>query len=77
MASIDESSIQYDSDDGYIITKTLEEIQDRRQVYPDINVIYSILKIRDRIKQTKSEWKGAEISEIRLGKVLHKEFKAV
>ena len=35
------------------------------------------MKIRDHIRQTQNEWKGAELSEKIMGKVLHKLFKDV
>ena len=57
-ASIDESSTDYDSDDGYICMNALEEIWDENYVHPDINARYARLKIRDRIRQAQSEWKG-------------------
>ena len=57
-ASIDESSTDYDSDDGYIYMNALEEIWDENHVHPDINARYARLKICDRIRQAQSEWKG-------------------
>ena len=59
LSSIDELFADNDSDDGYISMNALEDIQDRSQIHPDINVRYALLKIRDHIKQTEIEWKGA------------------
>ena len=66
-----------DSDNGYISTNYLKDIQDGSQIHPGINARYVRLKIRDRIKKTQSEWKVAEISADRMGKVLNKVFKDV
>ena len=69
--SIDESSTDDDSDDGSISTNDLKDIWDGSQIHPYIKSVYARLKIRDRMKQTKSERKGGELSEKRIGKVLH------
>ena len=58
MASIDELSTENYYYGGSISTSALEEIWYGNYVHPDINVIYTRLKIRDRIRQTQSEWKG-------------------
>ena len=76
-ASIDESSIEYDSDDGSISTNAIEDIRDGSYIYSDINARYAVLKICDHIRQAQSEWKGAELSANRMGKGLHKVFKDV
>ena len=55
----------------------LKDVQGRSQIHQEINARYDRLKINDRIKQTQSEWKGEELSEKSMGKVLHKVFKAV
>ena len=62
MVSIDESSKDDEYDDVSISTNDLEDIQYGIQIHSDINARDSILKIRDRIKQIQSEWKGVEIS---------------
>ena len=67
MASIDESSTDIDSDDKSISTNALDDIQYGSQIHPDINTRYSILKIRDSIKQMKNEWKGVELSMESMG----------
>ena len=58
MTSIYESSTDDDSDDGSITTKSLKDIWDGNYVYPDIITMDDILKMRDRIRQKQSEWKG-------------------
>ena len=47
------------SDDNHISTETLHDICDVNQTHPNIYKREARLKIRDRIKQNKSEWKGA------------------
>ena len=54
----------------------LKEIWDGNQINPDINAIYSRLKISDCIKQVQGEYRGAELSTKRMGKGLHKLFNA-
>ena len=66
MASIDKSYID-DSDDGSISTNSLEYIRDRSQIHPELNARYARFKIRDHNKQTKNEWKGAELPERSMG----------
>ena len=77
MDSIDESYTDNDSYYGSIITNALEDIQGGIQIHPELNPRDARFKIRDRIKQTQNEWKGAELSENSMGKGLHKVFKAV
>ena len=57
-SSIEESSIDDDSDDVSISTINIEDMRGGIQIHPDINTTYARFKIRDRIKQTKIEWKG-------------------
>ena len=47
------------------------------QIHPDLNARYTRFKICDHIRKMKNEWKGSELSEKSMGKVLHKLFKAV
>ena len=54
-----------------------KDIWDVSQINPEINVRDAIFKIYDRIRQTKNQWKGAEISAKSMGKVLHKVLKDV
>ena len=49
---------------------------DGNYVHTDINAGYARLKMRDCIRQAQSEWKGAELSVKRIGKGLHRVFKA-
>ena len=58
LASIDESSTDNDSVGGSISTNTLEDMWDGNYVNPDNNATDSRLKMRDRIIQAQSEWKG-------------------
>ena len=51
-------------DDDLISTETLYDIRDGNQTHPNIDKTKALLKIRDRIKQNKSEWKGAELRTI-------------
>ena len=74
MASIDESYIDDDSDDVSIISNALEEILGGSQIHPELNAIDDRLKIHDCIKQTKNQWKGAELTAKSMGKGLHKFF---
>ena len=74
---INESFTEYNSDEKYISTNALEEIWDRKHVHPNINARYFRLILRDQIRKAHSEWKGAELSTKRMGKVLHKVFKVV
>ena len=46
-------------DDGLISTETLQDIRDGNRTHPEINKREARMAIRDRIKQSKSEWKGA------------------
>ena len=77
LASIDESSTEDDSDDRFIGTNALKKIWDGSYINPDINSRYAILKIHDHINQAQSKLKETELSEKRMGKVLHKLVKAV
>ena len=66
-----------ESDDYPIYTEMLEDICDGSQSHPKVNKIEARYKIRDRIKQRQSEWKGALKATQNMGKVLHKLFKTV
>ena len=59
------------SDDDPISTEMLEDIRDRSQYHPNVNRREARYKIRDRINQRQSEWKGALKSTRNMGKVLH------
>ena len=56
MGNIDEKE---KSDHDLISLETLEEIRDGGQTHPTVDKREARCKIRDRIKQTQSEWKGA------------------
>ena len=66
-----------DSDHDIISTEMLEDICDRSQSHPNVNRREARYKIRDRIRQIQSEWKGALKSTRNMGKHLHKVFKTV
>ena len=55
----------------------LEDIFDRIQTHPNVNRRESRYKIRDRISQRQSEWKGELKSTRSMGKGLHKVFSTV
>ena len=59
-------------DDDLISMETLYEIRDGNQTHPNIDKRKVRLKIRDRINQKKSEWKGALKATHKMGKGLHK-----
>ena len=65
------------SDHDLITTETLEEIRDGNQTHPTVNKREALCKIRDRIKQTQSEWKGALKATRNMGKGLHKVFSTI
>ena len=44
-------------DDNLISTETLHDIRDGNQTHPNIDKREARLKIRDHIKQKKSQWK--------------------
>ena len=55
----------------------LEDIFDRSQYHPIIVRRKARYKIHDCVKQRKAKWKGALLSTQKMGKCLHKVFKAV
>ena len=61
-------------DDDHISTETLHDIRDGNQTHTKIDKREALLKIRDCIKQNKSEWKGALRAKNKMGKGLHKLF---
>ena len=46
-------------DEGLMSTELLQDIRDGNRTHPEINKREARMAIRDRIKQSKSEWKGA------------------
>ena len=66
-----------ESDDERMSTNMLEYIRDGSKSHPSINMKEARYKIRDRIKQIHTEWKGALLSTRNMSKCLHKVFKAV
>ena len=55
-------------DDDLISTETLHGIRDGNQTHPKINQREARMAIRDRIKQKKSQWKGALRVTHKMGK---------
>ena len=61
-----------ESDHDLIYTEMLEDIRDRGQTRPNVNRREARYKIRDRIRQRQSEFKGALKAMRSMGKVLPK-----
>ena len=57
--------------------ETLEDICDGSQTYLTVNKREARCKIRDRIKQRQSEWKGALKATRNIEKGLHKVFSTI
>ena len=66
-----------ESDHDLISTEMLEDIRDGSQTHPNVNRREAHYKIRDRIGQRQSEWKGALKYMRSMGKGLHKLFSTV
>ena len=64
-------------DDRNMSTEMLEKIRDGSKSHPSVNRREALYKISDHIKQRQTEQKGALISTQKMGKDLHKVFKAV
>ena len=64
-------------DDDLISTETLHDIRDGNQTHPNIDKREARLKIRDPIKQKKSQWKGSLKATRNMGKFLHKVFSTI
>ena len=56
MENLDSSD---DSDHDLISTEMLEDIRDGSQTHPNVNKREARYKIRDRVSQRQSEWRGA------------------
>ena len=74
MENLDSSD---ESDHDLISTEILEDIRGGSQTHPNVNKREACYKIRDRIRQRKSEQKGALKATRSMGNVLHKVFKNV
>ena len=66
-----------ESDHDLISMEMIEIFCDGIQSYKSVNQREACHKIRDRIRQRKSEWKGALLSTRNMGKDLHKVFKTI
>ena len=64
-------------DDDLISMETLHDIRDGNQTHPNVDKSEARCKIRDHIKQRKSERKGALKATRNMGKVLHKVFSTI
>ena len=75
----DVDTIKYgdESDHDLISTDMLHDIRDGSQTHPKVNKREARYKIRDRIRQGQSEWKGALKATRSMGKGLHKVFSTV
>ena len=62
------------SDHDLISTDMLEDIRDRSQTHTDVNKREACYKIRDRVRQKESQWKGTLKATRSMGKGLHKVF---
>ena len=74
MENIDETE---KFNDDLISTETLHDISDVNQTHPNIYKREARLKIRDRIKQKKLQWKGELRATHKMGKGLHKSFSTI
>ena len=74
MENLDEKE---EFNDDLISTETLHDIRDGNHTHPNIDKREAGLKIRDRIKQNKSQWKGALRATHKLGKRLHRVFSTI
>ena len=66
-----------ESEHDLIPTKELENFCDGSQSHTNVNKREARYKIRDRIRQRQSEWKGPLKDMQNMGKVLHKVFNTV
>ena len=66
-----------ESDHDLISTEMLQDIRDGSQTHPNVNKREARCKIRDRIRQRQSEWKGALKDTQIMGKGLQKVFNTV
>ena len=64
-------------DDDLISTETLEDIRDGNQTHPKIDKREARIKIRDRIKQKKSQWTVALRATHKIGNGLHRFFNTI
>ena len=74
MESLDEKE---KFDDDLISTETVHDIRDGNQNHRKIDKREAHMAIRDRIKQKKSEWKGALQATLKMVKGLHSVFSTI
>ena len=58
-----------ESDHDFISTDMLHDICDGSQTHPNVNIRKARYKVRDRIRQRQSEWKGLLKATQSMGKV--------
>ena len=71
------SNISENSDHDLISTEMLEYIRDRSQTHPNVNKREARYKIRHRVNQRQSEWKGVLKATRSMEEGLHKVFSMV
>ena len=64
-------------DEGLISKELLQDIRDGNQNHPKINKREACMEIRERIKQKKSQRKGALRATHKMGKGLHRVFSTI
>ena len=74
---MDKMDSGYDSEDELMSTYMLKDIRDGSQSHKSFNIRNARYKIRYRIKQRQSEWKGVLKATQNMGKGLYKVFKIV
>ena len=74
MGNLDENE---KSNHDLVSLEKLEDICDGSQTHPNVNKREARCKIRDRIKQRQSEWKGELKATRNMGKGLHKVFSTI
>ena len=79
MSKQDVENIDFNEKSGndLISTEMLEDIRDGSQTHPNINKREARYKIRDRIRQMQSEWKGALKATRSMGACSHKVFSTI
>ena len=66
-----------ESDHNIISTEMLVDIRDGSQIHPNVNMREARYKLRDRIRQRQSGWKGVSKATQNVGEGLNKVFKTV
>ena len=79
MSKQDTDAIRYgdESDHDLISMEIIEDIRDGSQTHPKVIRKEARYKIRNRVRQRQSEWKGALKATRNMGKGFHKVFSTV